>query len=432
MFNKVTADLECTYVFADKLQEFLEEFPGWFPEGFHSVKLVPGSQLTFVLKDAKTMRPICIEPLLNGLYQKGAGSYLRKRLRSVGINLDDQSVNQKLAEMAIVWKLATADFTSASDTFAYLLVMNLLPYEWFEFLDVARCPRYQIGNEWKNFHKFTSMGNAYTFELETLIFFALASACTEELGIEVKVGENLSVYGDDVIIPQEAFDLFSEVTKCCGFELNEEKSFSKGVFFESCGHDYFNGDLVRPFLVKKRLNSLLPAFYAINTTKRIANRIPLETKRHGLSPMGDRERTVDHLRDLHSWCVGRVPKRFRALGPEGYGDGHIIAGFDASRPSRDRTWDGWWFRTYAERALKVRKDNWPMAYALYYTRHQGIDSSPDDRYKGPSWGDFYKAPEPLDNGSGYTVRGKTRVVFSKVFCHGAWQDIAFDKENQYV
>lgn len=419
VFNKVTSALECTYAFVDKLQEFLEEFPGWIPEGVHDVRVVPGSQLAFVPKDAKTDRPICIEPLLNGLYQKGVGTYLRKRLKSFGINLDDQSVNQKLAEKAFRCHLATVDFSSASDTIAYRIVLDLLPIDWFQFLEVARCPRYQYRGEWSNFQKFTSMGNAYTFELETLIFYALAYACCEELGLEVRTGENLSVYGDDVIIPQSAFDLFSEVAIACGFALNHEKSYSSGPFYESCGHDYFLGTLVRPFLIKKRLNKLLPAFYASNVIRRLQSRLPAVS---GIHSRDSRNSVLHRLDGVHAWVVGRIPRDFRVVGPEGYGDGHLIGELDEavtsrpSRVSRHRQYDGWWFRTYAESPIRVNPGEWPIAYALYFTRASKDEERPE--FKLPSLLDGIR--EPLDNGSGYAVRGKTRLTRLRVLCHGTW------------
>lgn len=414
VFNKVTSALECTYAFSSRLQEFLEEFPGWIPAGVHEVRLVPGSELTFVPKDAKTDRPICIEPLLNGLYQKGFGTWIRKRLRSHGINLNDQSVNQKLAQRAFTDKLATVDFSSASDTVAYRLVMDLLPFPWFEALDVARAPCYKHNGEWRTFQKFTSMGNAYTFELETLLFYGLAYACCEELGLEVKTGVNLSVYGDDVIIPQDAFDLFSEVTEVCGFAVNREKSFHNGVFFESCGCDFFQGDLVRPFLLKKRINTLLPAFYAANTLKRLQARLPIP---RGRNLAHHRKRVLGRLDHVHAWVVSRIPRDLRVMGPEGYGDGHLIGELDAaatSRPSRvvrHRFFDAWRFRTYAEVAIRRRVESWPIAYALYFTRDQGEHSQAH----------LGKIPEPTDNGSGYTVRGKTRVRRIETLCHAEWR-----------
>jgi len=412
VFNKVTSALECTYAFAHRLQEFLEEFPGWFPEGTtQDVCLVPGSELTFVPKNAKTDRPICIEPLLNGLMQKGIGTYLRKRLKSFGINLDDQGVNQRLAAKALDDELSTVDFSSASDTIAYLLVQDLLPQPWFEFLDIARCPRYSFEDTWRNFHKFSSMGNAYTFELETLIFYAIACGCCEELGISYSTGVNLSVYGDDVIIPRGAYDLFSEVTKICGFSVNDDKSFRDGLFFESCGCDFFDRVPVRPFLIEKRLNKLLPAFYAANTLRRIQGRIPAHPGRIAV---------LRRLDDVHNWCVDRIPSRLRAYGPEGMGDGHLICELDHAltrsdgRVYRDRVFCGWWFSSYVERPIKrLPACGWPTAYALYFTRGR-------TRGDGPMRMAHLVCPEPLDNGSGYSVRGRTVTRRTDVFCPSQW------------
>lgn len=409
VYNKVTSTLECTYVFVDKLQEFLEEFPGWIPEGTHTVALQYGSQLTFVPKDAKTDRPICIEPLLNGLYQKGVGTHLRRRLKRHGISLDDQGINQKLALDAYTNDLSTVDFTSASDTISYGLVMDLLPLDWFEFLNVARCPSYEIDGKWKTFQKFSSMGNAYTFELESLIFFAIATSCCEELEIPYTTCVDLSVYGDDVIIPRACYDLFSEVTSSCGFTVNQEKSFREGAFFESCGHDYFEGILVRPFLLKKELNKLLPSFYATNTIQRIRSRIPKGTDFPVRNRLDSDQALDDRLRGLHAWCIRCIPKGLRVLGPEGFGDGHIIAELDESRATRHPSWDGWWFRTYVERSVIVKRDDWPTAYALYFTRVQRSSLKL-----------LEKIPSPVDNGAGYAVRGRTRIKLTRVFCPSEW------------
>jgi hypothetical protein len=294
--------------------------------------------------------------------------------------------------------------------------MDLLPFPWFEFLDVARSPCYLDGSRWRTFQKFSSMGNAYTFELETLIFYSLAYACCEVLGIKPVTGVNLSVYGDDVIIPQDAFDLFSEVSVACGFKLNDEKSFREGEFFESCGHDYFSGYLVRPFLIKKKLDKLLPSFYAANTIRRLQKRIrSLPGVDVDLSSVRRR------LDGVHRWVVGCIPSDLRVLGPEGYGDGHLIAELDeavTSRPSRvtrHRQFDGWWFRSYVEQPIRLTPGEWPMAYALYFTR--GLA----DEDEASLHRDALVIPESVDNGSGYSVRGRTRVRRLRVFCHSTWQ-----------
>jgi len=418
VYKKVSSEPECTYAFSEKLQEFLEEFPGWFPAGTHEVRLVPGSQLTVVPKNAKTGRPICIEPLLNGLYQKGVGSYLRGRLKKFGVDLDDQGVNQKLASRALSDGLATVDFSSASDTIAYRLVMDLLPHPWFEFLDVARCPRYESDGMWYNFHKFSSMGNAYTFELETLIFYAAATSVCEELGVDYFTGVNLSVYGDDVIIPQVAFDLFQEVTGVCGFQVNKEKSYRTGLFFESCGHDFFLGYFVRPLLLSHELNKLTAAFHVCNSIKRIHKIFRTLPD----SPRGDTEAVLGALRALHSWSVGCIPPRLRILGPEGYGDGHLIDSLPQGEHRRHPCWDGWWFDTYIEAPLQVKLQDVPSAYALYYTRAPSVERRSGEYLL---LDDYVKIPRPTDNGFGYGLRGRTRVSKVRVLCHFVWQDLSW-------
>lgn len=411
-YNKLTANLECTYAMVPILSEFLSEFPGWIqPDSIVDIHLREGSELTFVPKNAKTDRPICIEPLLNGLYQKGVGSYIRARLKRFGVNLNDQTVNQKLASVAGRLGLSTVDFSSASDTIAYGLVLDLLPFDWFEFLDVARCSSYEYEGVVRHFHKFSSMGNAYTFELETLIFYALACASCEEAGIEFRTGENLHVYGDDVIIPRDAFDVFQDISSYCGFTINEDKSFRDGRFFESCGCDYFDGILVRPFFLKKRLNKLLPAFYAINTIRRFEVRLRLAcwevlrtSHKRGLSL------DLDPLHNLFDWCVGRLPRRFRVLGPEGYGDGHIICELDESRASRHRQFDGWVYHSYREKSIRVKSD-WPTSYALYSAM-----VLPDRRIVNASDGQLSLS----DNSEGYAVRNRTQLIRGTSLCHGSW------------
>lgn len=423
-YNKVIADLECTDAMEGRLSEFLAEFPGWIaPDQTHTVTVVPGSQLAFVPKDATTDRPICIEPLLNGLMQKGIGSWMRKCLKRIGIDLDDQSVNQFLAGQAVVRRLATVDFSSASDTIAYHAVLDLLPIEWVEFLDRCRSPSFWDSRQglWVNFHKFSSMGNAYTFELETLIFYGIAKACCEELGIDTTIRENITVYGDDVIIPAEAFDLFQEVTKEVGFTINESKSFREGLFFESCGHDYFDGKFVRPLLWKRKLDKLTSAFYASNTIKRIARR---------RNSLRSEEGCDASLLGVYHRAVGGIPTRLRRKGPEGFGDGHLISDFDEAVPPLARDgWCGYLFDSFQECAVyhsPQGSDGWPAAYALYSAMSasqswdRNVPSFENERELA-IWASQLKLPEPVSNSRGYTIRGRTKIKKVRTFCpSGRW------------
>jgi hypothetical protein len=214
---------------------------------FVDVNVVGGSELGFVPKTAKTDRPICTEPLLNSFLQLGIGKYLRGRLRKVGIDLNDQSRNQSLArEGSISGDLATIDLSSASDMISFSIVYELLPSDWFELMDKARSHFYSYEGKSYSFEKFSSMGNGFTFELETLIFYALTVATCEFHNVAATV----SVYGDDIIAPSKCYRAICDILHFAGFQVNEKKSFHTGPFRESCGEDYFLGAPVRALYMK--------------------------------------------------------------------------------------------------------------------------------------------------------------------------------------
>jgi hypothetical protein len=96
------------------------------------------------------------------------------------------------------------------------------------------------------YEKFSSMGNGYTFALETLIFWALGKAVNSLTG-----GVVLSVYGDDIICSDCSAALLMEVLQWCGFVLNRDKSFVTGPFRESCGADWHTGTRVTPQYIRK-------------------------------------------------------------------------------------------------------------------------------------------------------------------------------------
>jgi hypothetical protein len=210
------------------------------------MSLVPGNRIAFVPKTAVTHRTIAIEPLMNVYAQLGLGKLMRRKLRlKCGLDLDDQVPNQDMAcRGSIDGSLATIDLSSASDTVARELVRFLLPHEWFERLDLCRSKVGLLDGKWLRYEKFSSMGNGYTFELETLIFWSLAISCVKLLELDPF---EVRVYGDDIIVPSKAYDFLIEVLTFCGFTANSSKSFREGPFRESCGKDFYDGLEVRPF-----------------------------------------------------------------------------------------------------------------------------------------------------------------------------------------
>lgn len=220
-------------------------------------RLVDDCRVELVDKDASTKRTIAVEPTGNLYAQKGVGAYFRSRLKMVGINLDDQTVNQSLAETALRSGLSTIDLRAASDTVCRELVFMLLPLDWALFLDSLRSHWAFMPDKTRiKLEKFSSMGNGFTFELESIIFWALGSS--------IDTSPEFSVYGDDIICRKECAHELIEVLQFCGFTTNADKSYVDGLFYESCGRHFFNNVEVTPPYQKELVKDLFEAIRAHN------------------------------------------------------------------------------------------------------------------------------------------------------------------------
>lgn len=218
------------------------------------------SRLLTVPKDAKTDRTIAAEPSANIFLQKGVGRYLRDRLKRFGVDLDDQTRNQSLAQQAYTAKLATLDLSSASDTIAAQICRLLLPADMYAVLESLRTPCYSYKGSVRRFSKFSSMGNGFTFELESLIFWAVAKAVQEEAQVSAPIG----VYGDDIIVHSDLYSRVVSVLSELGFTVNASKSFCSGPFYESCGEHFFTGLRVTPVFQKHAVDHDLERLRFVN------------------------------------------------------------------------------------------------------------------------------------------------------------------------
>lgn len=231
------------------------------------VHLLSYNKISFVPKTAKTHRAIAVEPLLNGFVQKGADVSLRKMLKRIGIDLNDQSKNQELARLGSLedsdTSFVTIDLKSASDSISIGLVKSILPSEWYEFLNSIRSKQYELGGKVFTYSKFCSMGNGFCFPLESLIFTAccVASGCG-------RPGTDFSVYGDDLVVRKQHASKLISLLKVCGFAVNVQKTFLQGPFRESCGADWFQGKDVRPYTLDHSLNTIESLFKFLNLTRR--------------------------------------------------------------------------------------------------------------------------------------------------------------------
>ena len=220
-------------------------------------RLIPtsrGSRFSTVPKDSSKDRGIAIEPGVNVLGQLAVGRVIRNRLKRRGIDLNNgQDLHRRMAaEASVSGDYVTIDLSNASNTVATGLVKLLLPDLWHDLLSSLRCVNTRISptgkrrdTRWQRLEMFSSMGNGYTFELETLIFSALIHACGGEIGFDS------FVYGDDIIVPVSIHADVLALLRYSGFTPNARKTFTSGYFRESCGGDFLNGHDVRPYYLKE-------------------------------------------------------------------------------------------------------------------------------------------------------------------------------------
>lgn len=244
------------------------ECPGWDRSDLH-LNIVEGNVMFTVPKKTDIDRVACKEPDINMWLQKGVGNYFRNRLKRKGINLNDQSRNRKFAHQGSVSReIATLDLSSASDSVTMGLCELVLPYLWFDLLSDLRSPYTIIDGDKHENEMMSSMGNGFTFELESLIFWAITKTCSYLYGIKGPV----SVYGDDIICPTDSAPLVMKWLEYFGFTVNTEKSFytKESEFRESCGGHYHDGKDISPFYLRKPVKRVTDLINILNKMRKWA------------------------------------------------------------------------------------------------------------------------------------------------------------------
>lgn len=242
-YNKLGSDAEYTPSLEPYLPALRECW--WYPQG--AERAVRGNKVSTVPKSFKTDRTIATEPTINSALQRAVGLWFREKLLAWGVSTRDQTRNQRLAlRGSRDGKLSTMDLSMASDTISLMAVRELLPLEWVRLLDTLRSPMYYMDGEWRYYNKHSSMGNGYTFELETLIFSAITYAST----MLYAGGGPWSVYGDDIVCLRSVDPYVRGALRAMGFVVGREKSFRKGLFRESCGEEFFGGERCTPYYAR--------------------------------------------------------------------------------------------------------------------------------------------------------------------------------------
>lgn len=235
------------------------------------IKLVPGNKIAFVPKSSLIDRTIAIEPTLNLYLQLGVDGFIRSRLKRWSINLDCQMKNRELARQGSLSddenSPVTIDLSMASDTISKRLCRELLPPEWYDYLMDLRSPVGDLNGISFPYEKISSMGNGYTFALESLLFGALIyGAAKARLGVFDFSAS--AVFGDDLIVPKSLAEDVVNILKRAGFAINSDKSFFKGPVRESCGADWFMGKPMRPVSLTAIPSDVKELFNDYNRIKR--------------------------------------------------------------------------------------------------------------------------------------------------------------------
>lgn len=256
--------------------------------GQHGYLQVVGGVFGSVPKSYETERSIETQPALEMWAQKGIATIMAHYVRAkYGVDLATQpEINKELARRGSVSDSnVTIDLTEASNRISYRFIQQCLAgtdvlgrisearvvatlMPWGEYIDLHMC---------------STMGNGYTFILETAVFLAVVEAAylahgenlarmprlnfssmpdrvndwvkhsTSSSSKEDEAPPDLTevelpswgVFGDDIIVPKSVSATTEFYLGIVGAEVNRRKSFFSGLFRESCGGDFFNGVNVR-------------------------------------------------------------------------------------------------------------------------------------------------------------------------------------------
>jgi hypothetical protein len=271
-------------------------------KGIKTFERVNTVQIETVPKSHKAVRVIGLDSTVGGFLSKGLGNYIRHRVEAATpINLSVQQDRHKLwaSQGSQLGHLATIDMSKASDSFTMQHLVEFLPESWQEVLRIVRMDLWyhEPTESGGNLSSLMLMGSGHTFPLQTLLFYALARVTCDELSLRGLV----SVYGDDIILPNGAAEPFMAFMRALGFTVNSDKSFWSSChcnvvkFRESCGGDYYQGTDVRPYQPECTMKQVPKTRYIAECHKLLNGLLerwhPLEVPR-----------TVDYLLE----CLDRV------------------------------------------------------------------------------------------------------------------------------
>jgi hypothetical protein len=243
----------------------LAPYSGYFkpyPSSPTRINVIEESRIAsvlFVPKDSRGPRVISKEPLHVIKPQMAFLTWatgLIERITHNRVNFRDQSINQALArEGSISGNLATLDLKEASDRIARSktgrLFRNAPGISYL--LKLCRSTSYKLpSGKTGTMNALAGMGSGLTFPMLALsIHLVICTYVSRTLRLPYKqVSAKVYVYGDDLVIPKDWYDLACTALSLYGLKVNQSKSYVKGPFRESCGGDFLLGKEVSPIRLK--------------------------------------------------------------------------------------------------------------------------------------------------------------------------------------
>lgn len=318
-----------------RLAPFLNSLMGPTWTDYHTLgggpTICDSNRLSTALKNAMTDRSTCTGVHMNVFGQLGAGRHLAERLKLFGIDIRDQGLNQWLSSKAEEWRLATIDLSNASNTMAKVPILQLVSDRWGHLLSILREEFVSsdllgmTGKRQYELEMLCAMGNGYTFPLETMLFLSVVRAI-----VPPKLHWCTSVYGDDIICPQEyATDVITAL-EYLGFSANTSKSCLAGSFFESCGTDWLFGHNVRPFYLRRTeddetVDVQTPDGFRIPYPVQAGNALRLWSKRR--AAIDGKDGCDVRFEPLWRALVDQVPRDWQMPVPPSLGDSGLVCSF---------------------------------------------------------------------------------------------------------
>jgi hypothetical protein len=226
----------------------------------------PGVRVVFVPKTQTAPRVIAIEPSHVQYMQQSLLKYMVPRLESHSLTrrslkFTDQRPNQNAAYLASKTRdKATLDLKDASDRVHLALVQRIFRSSGIlGYLEDSRSLHATLPNGVNLvLTKFASMGSATCFPVEAMVFYTLVLSAMHKLdGVRPssrsirRYSRMILVYGDDIIVPVTYTDVVVRYLESYALKVNVSKSFSRSLFRESCGADFYDGVPVKPVYARE-------------------------------------------------------------------------------------------------------------------------------------------------------------------------------------